>query len=132
MPDSRLIPLRVTLDGRQLESETVCVWSGPYVMTIATTLPQAGIAIEVQSVFVGHEDIDTYAVYLTLGPVGSQTQIVKAEYDRESLDPTMRPTACAYEHAHIVLEALKRLGGASGAIEVPDHAFEDLERVEPH
>ncbi len=130
MSDSRLIPLQVSLDDRRLESETVCAWSGPYVLTIATSLPEAGIAIEVHTVFVGHEDTRTYATHLTLGPAGSQPLVVKAEHDRESLDPTMRPTACAYEHAHVLLDALKRLG-RPGAVEVPDHAFENLERIEP-
>ncbi len=130
MSDSRLIPLKVSLDDRQLESETVCVWSGPYVLTIATTLPEVGIAIELHSVFVGRADVGTWATHLTLGPVGSQPLVVKAEHDGASLDPAMRPAACAYEHALVLLDALKRLG-TSGAVEVPDDAFADLERVEP-
>ena len=58
MSDQRLIPLCVTLDGRLVSSETTCEWSGPYVLVIATTLPDPGLALEVHSIFVGHGACD--------------------------------------------------------------------------
>ena len=49
MSGLRTIALDVTLDGRQADSETICTWAGPYVLVIATVLPEAGLAFEVHS-----------------------------------------------------------------------------------
>jgi hypothetical protein len=105
------------------------MWAGPYVLVIATVLPEAGLAFEVHSTFVGHEGVLTCATHLTLGPVGHSPVIVPVEHERANLDPTIKARECAYEHAGVVLETLKRLGYEVG-IDVPDDAFEELERVE--
>ena len=55
--------------------------------------------------------------------------IVLVEHERANLDPTIKARECAYEHARVVLETLKRLGYEVG-IDVPDDAFEEMERVE--
>jgi hypothetical protein len=57
--------------------------------------------------------------------------IAQVEHPHASLDPILRARECAYEHVQIVLETLKQLG-YEVAIDVPDNAFEDLERIEPH
>ena len=129
MSERRTIGLAVMLDGRQVSSETTCVWAGPYVLVISTTLPDHGLAVEVHSVFVGHEGVPTCATHLTLGPVGHDPVIVPVEHARANLEPTLKARECAYEHVEIVLETLKRLGYEVG-IDVPDDAFEELERVE--
>jgi hypothetical protein len=129
MSERRTIGLAVTLDGRQVSSETTCTWAGPYVLVIATTLPDHGLAVEVHSTFVGHEGAPTCATHLTLGPVGHEPVIVPVEHERANLEPTLKARECAYEHVEIVLETLKRLGYDVG-IAVPDNAFEELERVE--
>ena len=59
MSERRTIELAVTLDGRQVSSETTCTWAGPYVLVIATALPDHGLAVEVHSTFVGHEGVPT-------------------------------------------------------------------------
>lgn len=130
MSERRTIKLAVTLDDRSLASETTCMWAGPYVLTIATTLPDHGLAVELHSTFVGHEGVPTCVTHLTLGPVGHEPVIAQVEHDHASLDPMLRPRECAYEHVQILLETLKSLG-YEVAIDVPDDAFEDLERVEP-
>lgn len=130
MSERRKVPLRVVLDGRQAASETVCMWAGAYALTIATTLPDHGLALEVHSTFVGHQGVPTCVTHLTLGPVEHDPTIVQVDHPHASLDPVLRVRECAYEHAQIVLAALKQLG-YEVAIEVPDDAFEDLERVEP-
>ncbi|MGA9313356.1 MAG: hypothetical protein WBV77_01875 [Solirubrobacteraceae bacterium] len=130
MSGRRKVPLRVTLDGRQVASETTCICAGAYVLTIATTLPDHGLALEVHSTFVGHQGVPTCVTHLTLGPVNHDPVIAQVEHPHASLDPVLRPRECAYEHVQIVLETLKQLG-YEAAIEVPDDAFEDLERVEP-
>ena len=129
MSEYRTVLLSVTLDGRPAVSETTCMWSGPYVLTIATALPDHGLAVEVHSTFVGHEGVPTCVTHLTLGPVGHDPAIVQVEHDHASLDPTLRARGCAYEHVQVVLETLKRLGHEV-AVDVPEYAFEDLERVE--
>ena len=45
MSDLRTIALDVTLDGRRANSETTCMWAGPYVLVIATVLPEAGLCV---------------------------------------------------------------------------------------
>jgi hypothetical protein len=127
--DLRTIALDVTLDGRRADSETICMWAGPYVLVIATVLPELGLAVEVHSTFVGHEGVPTCATHLTLGPAGHDPVIVPVEHERANLDPTIKARECAYEHAGVVLETLKRLGYEVG-IDVPDNAFEELERIE--
>jgi hypothetical protein len=128
MSERRTVPLAVTLDGRQVASETTCTWAGPYVLTIATVLPDHGLALEVHSTFVGHGGVPTCVTHLTLGPIDHDPVITQAEHDRASLDPTLRVRECAYEHVQIVLETLKSLG-YEVAIDVPDNAFEELERI---
>lgn len=129
MSDHQTIGLAVTLDGRQVSSETICTWAGPYVLVIATALPDHGLAVEVHSTFVGHEGVPTCLTHLTLGPIGHDPVIVPVEHERANLDPMLKARECAYEHVEIVLETLKRLGYAVG-IDVPDDAFAELERVE--
>jgi hypothetical protein len=127
--DRRIIPLAVTLNGRQVDSETTCVWAGPHVLVIATVLPDHGLALELDSIFVGHEGVPTCVTHLTLGPVGEDPVIVAVEHEHASLNPKLKARDCAYEHAEIVLETLNRLGYEVG-INMPDDAFEELERVE--
>jgi hypothetical protein len=127
--ERRTIALAVTLDGRQVGSETTCTWAGPYVLVIATALPDHGLAVEVHSTFVGHEGVPTCVTHLTLGPGGHDPVIFPVEHERANLDPMLKARECAYEHVEIVLETLTRLGYEVG-IDVPDDAFEQLERVE--
>jgi hypothetical protein len=127
--DRRTIALNITLDGRLADSETTCIWAGPYVLVIATVLPEPGLAAEVHSTFVGHPGVPTCATHLTLGPVGEGPVIVPVEHEHANLDPTIKARECVYEHAQIVLEILNALGYQAG-IDVPDDAFGELERVE--
>jgi hypothetical protein len=127
----RRIVLDLRIDDSPVSSETTCVWAGPYVLAIATVLPDEGLAAEVHSVFVGHAGVPTCATHLTLGlgPIGRRPRTITSEHARSSLDPTVRVRECVYEHVTIMLEALKILGYEVG-IDVPDDAFEELESVE--
>jgi hypothetical protein len=117
------------LDGHEVSSETTCTWVGAYVLVIATTLPDHGLAVEVHSTFVGHEGAPTCVTHLTLGPVGHAPGIVAIEHEHANLEPKLKARECAYEHVEIVLQTLNDLGYEVG-IDVPDNAFEELERVE--
>jgi hypothetical protein len=125
----RKIPLEVTLDGRKVNSETTCMWAGPYVLVIATTLPDQGLALDVTSTFVGHEGVPTCATHLILGPVGHAPLTSLAEHEHANLDPKSKPRECGYEHMSVVLETLKGLGYRV-EIDVRDDSFGELERVE--
>jgi hypothetical protein len=127
--DRRTVTLEVKLNGRKVASETVCMWAGPYVLVIATTLPDPELAVEVHSTFVGHEGVPTLATHLNLGPVGHAPFVATAEHEHANLDPVLKPRECVYEHADVVLETLKGLGHSVG-IDVADDAFGELERVE--
>jgi hypothetical protein len=129
MSAQRLIPLSITLDGRSASSETVCEWSGAYVLVIATTLPDPGLAIEVYSSFVGHPGVDTCVTHLKLGPVGKDSAASTAVHDHDYLNPVAKARECAYEHMEILAEALNELS-CEVAIVMPDGAFSELERVE--
>ena len=129
MRERRSIKLLVALDARPVSSETTCVWVGPYVLTVSTVLPDPGLAVEVHSSFVGHAGVPVCVTHLTLGPVGHEPTITQVEHEHASLDPTLKARECAYEHIQIVLETLKRLGHQV-AIDVPNDAFRELERIE--
>jgi hypothetical protein len=60
------------------------------------------------------------------GPIEA---ITTAEHDHDSLDPTIRARDCVYEHIQVVFEHLRQLG-YDVAIDVPEEAFDELERVE--
>jgi hypothetical protein len=123
------VPLEVKLDGRKVASETVCMWAGPYVLVVATTLPEKELAIELHSAFVGHKGVPTLATHLNLGPVGHAAFAVTGQHEHANLDPQLRARECVYEHAGVLLETLKGLGYDAG-IDLADDAFGELERVE--
>jgi len=127
--DRLTIALAVRLDGRPVESETVCAWAGPRALVIATTLPEVELAFELTSAFVGHEGVPTHATHLTLGPPGFAPVMRVEDHAHKSLDPTARARECVYEHIEVVLEHLTQLD-YKVTIDVPDDAFEELERTE--
>lgn len=128
-PARRIVDLEVKLDGSRAESETTCVWAGAYVLVIATVLPDRELAFELVSSFVGHHDVPTHVAHLGLGPVGEAAQISTDDHAHESLDPMVRARECVYEHVQVLLEHLTSFG-YEVAVDVPDDAFEELERVE--
>lgn len=125
----RPIPLDVTLDGRQAISETTWIAAGPYVLVIATTLPEHGLALEIHSIFVGHPGVETSATHLRLGPVGRPPFTIIAEHEHAEINPMTQVRACVYEHAEILLQTLNSLD-YEATIDVPDDAFSELERVD--
>jgi len=129
MSGRRTIALEVKLDQRPADSETTCMWAGPYVLVIATVLPERGLTAEVHSTFLGHAAVATRATHLILGPVGFAPLTTTAEHKHSDLDPTINARGCVYEHARLVLEILQGLG-YEARIEVPDDAFGELERIE--
>ena len=126
----RVIDLEVSLGGKRVTSETTAICSGPDVLSIVTVLPDHGVLFELTSTFIGHQGIDTHVAHLVLGPPGEDDEIHTEEHPHQRLNPADDPRGCAYEHIQVLLEHLKRLGH-DPAIDVPDDAFGELERVEP-
>jgi hypothetical protein len=116
------VTLHVKIAGKPVSSETTCMWAGPYILAIATVLPDRGLALGVHSSFLGHSGVPTLASHIVLGPIGHAPYAVSAEHDHAEIDPSLRPRDCIYEHAGIVVEALKAISEDVG-IDVPDDAF---------
>jgi hypothetical protein len=126
----RIIDLDVRLGGARVSSETTAICAGPDVLTIVTVLPDHGVLFELTSTFVGHKGVDTHVAHLVLGPPGEDPAIETEDHPHERLEPRYDPRGCAYEHIHVLMEHLRTLGH-DPAIDLPDDAFQDLERVEP-
>lgn len=125
----RIIDLDVRLGGEQVTSETTAVCAGPDVLTVITVLPDHGVLFELTSTFIAHRGVDTHVAHLVLGPFGESPAIETEDRAHEFLDPAHDPRGCAYEHIHVLMEHLRRLGHTP-TIEVPENAFRELERVE--
>jgi hypothetical protein len=125
----RTIALEVKLNGRRVESETICARVGPRALVIATTLPEPKLAFELTSAFMGHKGVPTHVAHLTLGPPGLHPIMATDDHEHKNLNPSDKVRECVYEHVGVVLEHLKALDYDT-VIDVPDDAFEQLERVE--
>jgi hypothetical protein len=122
------IPLRIELDGRPIRSETVYAQAGAYALTIITTLPDAGLPVELHSTYVGHPGAPTRATHLHLGPEARAPRLETAEHDEHDICVVFTPRNAAYDHAHELLLSLQELG-RDAAVHVPDDAFARLEAV---
>jgi hypothetical protein len=125
----RIIDLDVRLGGEQVTSATTAVRAGPDVLNIITVLPDHGVLFQLVSTFIGHKGVDTHIAHLVLGPLGEDPAIHTEDRPHELLDPAYDPRGCVYEHIHVLMEHLRRLGHEP-TIDVPDDAFRELERVE--
>ena len=128
--DRIIVALEVTLGGKRVTSETTAVCAGPDVLSIVTVLPDHGVSFELTSTFIGYEGVDTHVTHLVLGPPGEDPEIHSEVHPHKRLDPRYDPRGCAYQHIHVLMEHLRRLGHEP-AIDLPDDAFEELEQVEP-
>ncbi len=124
------LPLDVRLDGEPVEAHgTYADAVGGRVLTIATVLSERGLAFELISTYIGHADVPAHVTYLVLGPVGHPASIEHVEDREQQLDPAADPRACAYDHAHRLIEKLSELGYRA-SVEVDERSFTALERVE--
>lgn len=125
----RVIDLDVRLNGKRASGATTAIRAGPDVLSIITVLPDHGVLFQLASTFIGHRGVDTHIAHLVLGPLGEDPAIHTEERAHEFLDPAYDPRSCVYEHIHVLMEHLVRLGHEP-TIDVPDDAFRELERVE--
>lgn len=124
------LALRVALDARACETHTTYQWAaGGAVLTLSSTLPEAGLALELISNYVGQRNVATVATHLALGPVGHPPTISHDEHDHHELDPIEQPRRCVYDHAHQLLQTLSEYGWQA-SVHVNDLTFTALDRVE--
>ena len=70
------LPLRVEVDAGDCETHSSYSYhAGGRVLSIATVLPERGLALELISTYVGHPDTGTTATHLTLGPERHSAQM---------------------------------------------------------
>jgi hypothetical protein len=124
----RIIDLDVRLSGKRVSGETTAIRAGPDVLSVITVLPDHGVLFQLASTFIGHKGVDTHVAHLVLGPPGEDPEIHTEDRPHELLDPAYDPRGCAYEHIHVLMEHLRRLGHEA-TIDVPENAFRELERV---
>jgi hypothetical protein len=123
------LPLQVLVDGRARPSHSRYAWSaGGLVLTIATVLPEPGLAFELISTYTGHRDTDTIATHLTLGQ-GRDGEIDSCRHPHEQLNPVELARACAYDHASRLIETLGD-GRHPVRVELDEQTFSEFERVE--
>ena len=108
MSDRLLITF--SLNNEPVESVTHSVRPGPYVLVLQTVMPQRGLAVELHSTFVGHNDASTHAAHLLLGPVGQPPRVVARDDDLRIIDPVNRPDSCVYAHCHELIDLLAERG----------------------
>jgi hypothetical protein len=97
------IGLEIRIAGEVVESETVAHRTGGYVLAVVTTIPKRGVAIGLQSSYVGHPEI-VRSLHLLLG-MDIEPQIVNAEH-AAGVNPLGQPEACIEDHAIRLLDVL--------------------------
>ncbi len=124
------LPLRVEVDAGDCETHSSYSYhAGGRVLSIATVLPERGLAVELISTYVGHPDTGTVATHLTLGPEGHPAQMHVERHDHDALDPVEDPRACAYDHAHQLIDTLTTAGHPA-SVKLDERSFVALEAVE--
>jgi len=113
------LPITFTLDGEPVESVTRLLRAGPYVLVLQTTLPQRGLAVELDSTFVGHNAAPTHTTHLLLGPVGQPPHLAASDDPAGIVDPVNRPDSCVYAHCYELINLLAERGVDLAVAELP-------------
>jgi hypothetical protein len=124
------LPYQVVIDGSVRDSDSRYSFAaGGSVLTISTVLPERGLAFELVSTYVGQSGVDTHVTHLALGPVGHLPESWHSVCDGERLSPVEDSRACAYDHAHELVERLTTLGYRA-SVHLDERTFSALERVD--
>jgi hypothetical protein len=99
----------IDVDGHRVTSETTVARVGGYVLVIATVLPDAGLAIELHSTYVGHPQAKTLSTHLQLG-IGVVAESRSAVHGNHAVDPLRAPSTCVFDHAMHLQDLLLSLG----------------------
>lgn len=90
--------ITITLDSRDLRSETIASAVAPYVVVLTTTL--ADLAVTVASSYVGHTGVPTHVTHLNLTP--ERRWVAQAQLAHDEVPVTHARERCLLEHATAV------------------------------
>lgn len=116
------IPIKITLDGQPVRSQTLATSVGAYILAIETILPDQ--AIELHSIYTGHANVKTQATQLILAP--SRHEATTVEHANDAMPVMHARRRCLYDHLH-QLQDLLQGDGAQAYIPVDDAAIEAIE-----
>ena len=112
--------ITIRLGHVPMPSETVAGAAGDCVLVIATTVSELGTRI--QSVYVGHEGVDTAVTRLDVTPY--ERVLEQDTRPRDSLPVTHARDRCLVDHLQHVREALDRQVDATAAVDVDDETID--------
>ncbi len=123
------LPFDVEIAGQPVAAHTGYWWSGGGpVLTIATVLPDRGLAFEQISTYIGHPDTDTTVTHLTVA-YGQRAETETYTCPYAQLNTLRLTRGCAYNHVHQLIDKLAELGLAA-QVKLADETFSALERVQ--
>lgn len=123
MDQRRRIPIKLTVDGIGVRSETRISSGGPYALTLSSVLPDH--ATELHSTYLGHAGAPTRVSHLLLAPGVAESEAVEREED--SVPVTVARRRCLYDHLQHLQESLVRLGHANPQIPLDEDALTAVE-----
>jgi hypothetical protein len=85
-----------------------------------TVMPDARLAAELHSSYLGHRGTATRATHLAIGPGRAWTLV--AEHDYEQLPVTHARERCLLDHLQVLVDVATELGHAL-SVELPEHAL---------
>jgi len=95
MPEQSELPVRILIDGKQVESETRVTSIGPYVLVLDTVITES--AVQLHSTYLGHKRTSEQATHLKLAKGGiRETTAIEHEYD--SIPVMYARRRCLYNH----------------------------------
>jgi hypothetical protein len=95
MPEQSELPVRILIDGKQVESETRVTSIGPYVLVLDTVIPES--AVQLHSTYVGHKCTSTQATHLKLAK-GAVRETTAIEHEHDSIPVVYARRRCLYDH----------------------------------
>ena len=116
----RALPVRLAVDDHPVASSTRLTELGGYHVAISTVLPDARLAFELHSSYLGHPATPTCATHLTIAPGHAHTHVV--EHEHAQLPVMYERERCLLDHLQVLVELASELGHTL-TIELPEHAL---------
>jgi len=95
MPEQSELPVRVLINGKQVESETRVTSIGPYVLVLDTVIPESGMRLH--STYLGHKRTTTQATHLKLAKGGIRGTVA-VEHEHDAIPVVYARRRCLYDH----------------------------------
>ena len=118
------IPIKITIDGDEVRSDTMATQVGAHIVVIETTL--ADHAIDLHSIYTGHHKTKTQVTHLILTPTARETTTVEHEHD--AIPVMYAKRRCLYDHLHQLQDLLQQENGIQAHIPIDEQAIGAIER----